>query len=240
VAREIELLDQLLRTSPEPLHVAQLNVLVPTDDVGQAGELGHHSLRAGVEAPQRVGDQRLVLADERALDAPDAGVAERVQRRAAQPPQCAQRVQQWEGRRPEPQLAPEAQCAQQRRVQQDPPLASAPNTSPRRARSAASRCRRATSYSSKLGRPLEAFTEVRFTGSTHVDAITGTATGIPEVEAVFTIAGDPDALVWLRVRDVAHLQQVIDQLRRSGRVTGTKTLMVMGAWLRHQAVRERL
>jgi Lrp/AsnC family transcriptional regulator, leucine-responsive regulatory protein len=80
---------------------------------------------------------------------------------------------------------------------------------------------------------------VRFTGSTHVDAITGTATGIPEVEAVFTIAGDPDALVWLRVRDVAHLQQVIDQLRRSGRVTGTKTLMVMGAWLRHQAVRER-
>lgn len=91
----------------------------------------------------------------------------------------------------------------------------------------------------KLGRPLEAFTEVRFTGSTHVDAITGTATGIPEVEAVFTIAGDPDALVWLRVRDVAHLQQVIDQLRRSGRVTGTKTLMVMGAWLRHQAVRDR-
>jgi Lrp/AsnC family leucine-responsive transcriptional regulator len=91
----------------------------------------------------------------------------------------------------------------------------------------------------KLGRPLEGFMEVRFTGSTHVGAITETAAGIPEVEAVFTIAGDPDALVWLRVRDVDHLQQVIDRLRRSGRVTGTKTLMVMGSWLRNQAVRER-
>ena len=41
-------------------------------------------------------------------------------------------------------------------------------------------------------------------------------------------AGDPDALVWIRVRDVADLKRVVDRLRRSGRVTGTKTLMVLG------------
>lgn len=84
----------------------------------------------------------------------------------------------------------------------------------------------------KLGRPLDAFTELRFSGSTSVDAISAIASGIPEVETVFTIAGDPDALVWIRVRDVAELKQVIDRLRRSGKVTGTKTLMVLSSWSR--------
>jgi Lrp/AsnC family transcriptional regulator, leucine-responsive regulatory protein len=89
----------------------------------------------------------------------------------------------------------------------------------------------------KLGRPLEAFTELLFTGSTDVETITATAAEIPEVEAVFTTAGDRDALVWLRARDMPHLQHVIDQLRRTGRVTGTKTLMVLAAWSRHEAKR---
>jgi hypothetical protein len=48
------------------------------------------------------------------------------------------------------------------------------------------------------------------------------------VEAVFTIAGDPDALAWIRVADVHELKQVIDRLRGSGEVIGTKTLMVLG------------
>ena len=50
------------------------------------------------------------------------------------------------------------------------------------------------------------------------------------MQAVFTTAGDPDALVWIRVPDVKRLGQVIEQLRRSGRVTGTKTLIVLGTW----------
>jgi Lrp/AsnC family leucine-responsive transcriptional regulator len=80
----------------------------------------------------------------------------------------------------------------------------------------------------KLGRPLEAFCELRFAGSTKVDDIDGIADHIPEVEAVFTTAGDPDAIAWMRVRDVGDLKRVVDLLRRSGRVTGTKTLMVLG------------
>jgi Lrp/AsnC family leucine-responsive transcriptional regulator len=81
----------------------------------------------------------------------------------------------------------------------------------------------------KLGRTIEAFTELRFAGKTKVADIAGVATGLPEVEAVHTIAGDPDALVHMRVRDVADLTRVIDLLRRSGRVTGTKTLIVLGS-----------
>jgi Lrp/AsnC family transcriptional regulator, leucine-responsive regulatory protein len=80
----------------------------------------------------------------------------------------------------------------------------------------------------KLGRPLEAFVELRFDGSARVDTIATIADDIPEVQRVFTIAGDPDALAWARVQDVTHLKQVIDRLRSSGPVTGTKTLMVLG------------
>jgi Lrp/AsnC family leucine-responsive transcriptional regulator len=80
-----------------------------------------------------------------------------------------------------------------------------------------------------LGRPLQAFTELRFAGNLPVDQIAGIAEGIPEVQTLFTTAGDPDALAWIRVRDVDDLKRVIDLLRRSGRVTGTKTLMVLGS-----------
>jgi Lrp/AsnC family leucine-responsive transcriptional regulator len=82
----------------------------------------------------------------------------------------------------------------------------------------------------KLGRPLEAFCELRFAGTTKVDDISAIARDIREVRAVFTIAGDPDALVWMRVKDVEDLKRVIDRLRRTGKVVGTKTLMVLGTW----------
>jgi Lrp/AsnC family transcriptional regulator, leucine-responsive regulatory protein len=52
---------------------------------------------------------------------------------------------------------------------------------------------------------------------------------LPEVEAIYTTAGDPDALGFIRVRDVSDLKRVIDLLRQSGRVLGTKTLVVLGA-----------
>jgi Lrp/AsnC family leucine-responsive transcriptional regulator len=92
---------------------------------------------------------------------------------------------------------------------------------------------------SRLGNPLEAFCELTFAGTSKVADIVGIGEGISEVEAVFTTAGDPDALALIRVRDVAHLTAVIDRLRRSGRVTGTKTLMVLDTWRpRRRGMRE--
>jgi Lrp/AsnC family transcriptional regulator, leucine-responsive regulatory protein len=87
----------------------------------------------------------------------------------------------------------------------------------------------------KAGRPIQAFTEVRYAGTADLKEIKETATQLPEVQAVFTTAGDPDALVWLQVPDVERLGQVIEQLRRRGRVTGTKTLIVLDTWSRHRA-----
>jgi Lrp/AsnC family transcriptional regulator, leucine-responsive regulatory protein len=86
----------------------------------------------------------------------------------------------------------------------------------------------------KAGRPIQAFTEVRFAGTADIGEIRSASARLPEVQAVFTTAGDPDALVWLRVPDVTHLGQVIEHLRHSGRVTGTKTLIVLDTWTRHR------
>jgi Lrp/AsnC family transcriptional regulator, leucine-responsive regulatory protein len=84
-----------------------------------------------------------------------------------------------------------------------------------------------------LGGELEAFCEVRFAPGTQVDDIDSAFAGLPEVVESFTIAGDPDALVRLRVGDVDHLKRVIDRIRRSGRGTakiiGSKTLIVLGS-----------
>jgi Lrp/AsnC family leucine-responsive transcriptional regulator len=80
----------------------------------------------------------------------------------------------------------------------------------------------------QLGSHIEAFIELRFVGSTQVDDIDKTYAGLPELVEAFTVAGDPDALVRLRVRDLAHLKDVINVIRRSGRVTGTKSLIVLG------------
>lgn len=78
----------------------------------------------------------------------------------------------------------------------------------------------------KLGFPLQAFSELRFDGTIGVDEIAAIAHEIPEVEAVYTTAGDPDALALLRARDVEDLKRVIDRIRRKG--AATKTLMVVG------------
>jgi DNA-binding Lrp family transcriptional regulator len=88
----------------------------------------------------------------------------------------------------------------------------------------------------RLGAPMEALTELRFAGSTRVEEIRRIATSLPEVRALFTTAGDPDAVAWLRVRDGRDLRRVVDELRRSGQVTGTKTLMVLEKWTRSDHV----
>jgi Lrp/AsnC family leucine-responsive transcriptional regulator len=84
----------------------------------------------------------------------------------------------------------------------------------------------------KLGRHLEAFAELRFAPGTQVGDIDHALDDLPELVESFTVAGDPDALVRLRVDDVDHLKRVIDRIRQSRRgsakVIGTKTLIVLG------------
>lgn len=84
----------------------------------------------------------------------------------------------------------------------------------------------------RIGRALEAFVELRFGGATRVDDIEHVAPESSEIVAIFTVAGDPDALAWLRVKDVNALKAAIDKIRASSQVIGTKTLMVLGSTVR--------
>ena len=84
----------------------------------------------------------------------------------------------------------------------------------------------------KMGASIDAFAELRIPGVANVDEIVAVAKRIDEVVEVFTLAGDPDALVRIRIDDVDHLKQVINQLRLSGTFTATKTLMVLDHWSR--------
>jgi DNA-binding Lrp family transcriptional regulator len=55
---------------------------------------------------------------------------------------------------------------------------------------------------------------------------------LPELVEASTLAGDTDALIRLRVSDEDHLKRVIDRVRcgkrGSAKVTGTRTLIVLG------------
>lgn len=77
---------------------------------------------------------------------------------------------------------------------------------------------------------LDAFTEIRLHGGTDTRKLEEIAQQVPEVQQYFTTAGDPDGLVRFRVRNVEHLQHVVNAIRRTGIVAGTKTLIVMTAW----------
>lgn len=79
---------------------------------------------------------------------------------------------------------------------------------------------------------IDAFTELRLTGTTETGEMADQFKHLPEVQDFFTIAGEPDALVRLRVTDVDHLQRVVNSIRRSGKVTSTKTLIVLYSWHR--------
>ena len=81
----------------------------------------------------------------------------------------------------------------------------------------------------RLGSQIEAFVELRFAGRTQVDDIESAVADMPKVVEAFTTAGDPDALVRVRVTDLDHLKRVVDRIRRTGKVTGTKTLIVLGS-----------
>lgn len=82
------------------------------------------------------------------------------------------------------------------------------------------------------GSQIEAFIELRFAPGTQVAEVDTAVTHLPEVIESFTLAGDPDALARVRVRDLDHLKTVVDRIRR-GRPGGptvltTRTVIVLG------------
>jgi Lrp/AsnC family leucine-responsive transcriptional regulator len=91
----------------------------------------------------------------------------------------------------------------------------------------------------KLDDGIEAFTEIRLGGSTRTGEIHEIVRGVPEVAEFYTIAGDPDVILRLHVTDVDDLQRVVNALRSTGKVSGTRTLIVLHRWSRWEAAPQR-
>jgi DNA-binding Lrp family transcriptional regulator len=49
----------------------------------------------------------------------------------------------------------------------------------------------------------------------------------PEVEAAYTVAGEASALVHVRVRDTAHVDETLERIRDHPGVTRTQTQIVL-------------
>jgi Lrp/AsnC family leucine-responsive transcriptional regulator len=83
------------------------------------------------------------------------------------------------------------------------------------------------------GDQIEAFIELRFAPGTQVADVDTAVTDLAEVIESFTLAGDPDALARVRVRDLEHLKSVVDRIRRGRRggpkILTTRTIIVLGS-----------
>lgn len=78
-----------------------------------------------------------------------------------------------------------------------------------------------------LGWTAEAFVAVFCEGRTEPDRIRTAAAKHPEVVAAYTVTGDHDALFHLRVRDTAHLEDVLQRIRSEPIITHTRSLVVL-------------
>lgn len=80
---------------------------------------------------------------------------------------------------------------------------------------------------SRLGWHLSAFVELRFEGTTTPIEMDRATSGIPEVTAIYTTAGDFDVIALVRAKGVDHLRELIHRLRASGRIVGTRTHVIL-------------
>jgi len=79
-----------------------------------------------------------------------------------------------------------------------------------------------------LGWALEAIVELRFEGVPPAEATRSLQT-TPEIVSAFTVTGDFDVILRMRLRDAAHLQETINRLRRRPEVVTTRTTVIMEA-----------
>jgi DNA-binding Lrp family transcriptional regulator len=58
---------------------------------------------------------------------------------------------------------------------------------------------------------------------------------LDEVVTAFTVSGEPDVLLRLRVDSVAHLEEVVERVRREPNVVRTRTMLVLSTFLDRSA-----
>jgi Lrp/AsnC family transcriptional regulator, leucine-responsive regulatory protein len=80
---------------------------------------------------------------------------------------------------------------------------------------------------SRFGSGFEAIAEVYCADKTVPRDVLRAVEAIPEVVSALTVSGEPDAVLRLQVEDIAHLEHVIEALRRHPTIVRTRTMLVL-------------
>jgi DNA-binding Lrp family transcriptional regulator len=84
---------------------------------------------------------------------------------------------------------------------------------------------------SGLDEAIEVIMEVFCADRTSPGDIRPSFEHVEEVVSGFTVSGEPDVLLRLRVDSVSHLEQVVERLRRDPNVVRTKTMLVLSTFI---------
>ncbi|WP_163512486.1 Lrp/AsnC family transcriptional regulator [Fodinicola acaciae] len=86
-----------------------------------------------------------------------------------------------------------------------------------------------------LGGTTEAFVELFCAGRTSPAEIRRAALRHPEVVAAYTVSGDADAILHLRVSDISHLEEALEGLRAERFVNSTRSTIVLSMLMERPA-----
>jgi len=89
--------------------------------------------------------------------------------------------------------------------------------------------------SSLLADAIEVVMEVYCADRTSPGDIRPSFEHLDEVVTGFTVSGEPDVLLRLRVDSVAHLEEVVERIRRDPNVVRTRTMLVLSTFLDRSA-----
>jgi DNA-binding Lrp family transcriptional regulator len=89
--------------------------------------------------------------------------------------------------------------------------------------------------SSLLGEAIEVVMEVYCADRTSPGDIRPSFEHLDEVVTGFTVSGEPDVLLRLRVDSVSHLEEVVERVRRDPNVVRTRTMLVLSTFLDRSA-----
>ncbi len=78
-----------------------------------------------------------------------------------------------------------------------------------------------------LGEGIEALIEIYCSDRTAPADVGRSLTGLDQIISAFTVSGEADAFVRVRVESIASLEKFVERLRRDRNVVRTKTLIVL-------------
>jgi Lrp/AsnC family transcriptional regulator, leucine-responsive regulatory protein len=78
-----------------------------------------------------------------------------------------------------------------------------------------------------LGEGIESLIEVYCADRTSPADVGRSLAKVPEIVSAFTVSGEPDALIRVRVENIDHLERLVENLRRDPNIVRTRTLIVL-------------